>query len=144
MEHSEFGPLGVDVPLRKRSPVQRVIAWGAIVLLSFVLFLEMTSRSQYEATLNNLEAALSVRDDEGKIVGVPSAEVLKHVKGFALRSEETFEADGVAADGKFPMETKRRLVFRWMSLFKTYRLGLTLDNLEYAIFVETLNPSAGS
>ena len=94
---------------KKRSPWERAVVWGGILLMLFVVLMEWKSREGHDATVSGLEEILG----HGKTI--PLAELQNHVHGYAIRGE--------AQNGK-----ERMVTLRWPSLFKQYALYLPAEH----------------
>ena len=111
-------------PAKKRSPIERAVVWGGIVAMLVVVYMEWSSRQGFDAAMASLETAVHKTDNEGTAKGLPVAEVANHVKGYVTRGEET-------------QDKTKKITYQWPSLFKTYKLGLTVNDEGNVILVES-------
>ncbi len=105
-------------PVAKRSPVERALVWGGILLLLMVVGSELQAQRGYNSTLAGLEETF----DNGQTMA--EAELSGHVHGFALRDEEK-------------KNDVRTLTVTWPSLFRTYKLRLPIATGDVLCVVET-------
>ena len=127
MEESEPSRIDGKIPVRKRSAVERAVVWGGILALIVVVLVEWTSRKNYDATLGSIVAALRTVDVAGVSEGIPVAEAERYVKGFAFR-------------GEIKGKELRKITYRWASLFKFYKLAMTVDVADRVSLVDSVNP----
>ncbi|HEY4259204.1 MAG TPA: hypothetical protein VGM98_03545 [Schlesneria sp.] len=114
-------PTSVDPnpkPTAKRSPVERALVWGGILLLLVVVGSELLAQWGYNSTLAGLEETF----DNGQTMA--ESELSGRVHGFALRNEEKA--------GEL-----RTLTLTWPSLFRTYKLRLPIATGDVLCVVET-------
>jgi tetratricopeptide (TPR) repeat protein len=116
-------------PVRQRSAWERGLVWGGILLLLAVVLIEWTSRRNYDATLSQLEAAIVGSRTTNVSRGISLTDAERLVKGFAFR--------GVATK-----PGQRQQTYRWPSLFKVYKLGVTVDDHENVTLVEACLPES--
>lgn len=95
-------------PARKRSPIERAVVWGAILLLLGVVGVEYKTKADYSATLNKLEEDIN----SGNPVLLDNLQ--DYVKGYAVRSEEQKKDEKI-------------VTLHWPSLFKNYTLILPVE-----------------
>jgi hypothetical protein len=95
---------------KPRSPVERVIVWGGIIVLLLLVAVQAHARKGYEWTLEALQPL--VDDDFEGAVPLAIADVEQHVVGFPSQSENVVS----------PTRTER--VYRWRGLRGSY--GITL------------------
>ena len=105
-------------PKSKRSPVERVLVWGGIALLSVVVGSELIAQRGFSSTLNGLEETF----DNGTLL--TEAELPSHIHGFCFKDEE--KIDGV-----------RILSVQWPSLFRTYKIRMPVAVGNVICVVET-------
>ena len=96
---------------KPRSPVERFIVWGGIVVLLLLVAVQAHARKGYELTLQALQPL--VDDDYEGGVPLPIADIDSHVVGFPSRSENELSA------------TRTERVYRWRGLRGSY--GITLE-----------------
>ena len=92
---------------RKRSPVERVIVWGLILVLVAVVGLEARARLGYDRTLEALEAR-----NLGRLSTLEDA-----IHFAPARQPKTIRHQSV-------------LELKWFSLLHDYRIGLIIDSVE--------------
>ncbi|QDV20968.1 Tetratricopeptide repeat protein [Gimesia panareensis] len=99
---------------KKRSPVERAVVWGLIAVILLVVLNEWGSRSGYDSTLAALQKRIALSDQgDGNDFSIAEAKAL--VKGFPY-GEERLTKSG------------KELQYRWLSLFRTYAIQLSLAN----------------
>ena len=98
---------GVKVK-KPRSPVERVIVWGLILILVAVIFIEWRAKTNYDASFEAVQQEMKA-SDEGPALTLQAAENLR--EGNPSRS---------------PGEENLNLVttYRWFSFFKDYEFSL--------------------
>ena len=123
---NESGPTSNtnQTPVKIRSMRERIFVWGGILLLLLVVLAEWTSRNSYDATLNDIEQAIRASDGRG----VELATAQRQVRGVAFPGEETSHG-------------QRKVTYRWPSLFKLYKLGLSVNAADMVSLVESLTPT---
>ncbi|QDU53068.1 tetratricopeptide repeat protein [Gimesia panareensis] len=99
---------------KKRSPVERAVVWGLIAVILLVALNEWGSRSGYDSTLAALQKRIAL-SDQGDDNEFSIAEAKALVKGFPY-GEERLTKSG------------KELQYRWLSLFRTYAIQLSLAN----------------
>ena len=112
---------------KRRSPWERIVVWGVILVLLAVVSVEWTSRRNFEATLASLEGVAKAKAAEGKPPTMTSAEARSRIKGFAFHGEGT-------------KNQQRQLTFQWPSLFRLYKIGILFDASDNITFLETITP----
>jgi hypothetical protein len=105
-------------PTAKRSPLERALVWGGILLLLVVVGSELLAQRGYNSTLAGLEETF----DNGQTMA--ETELSGHVHGFAVRNEEK-------------VNELRTLTLSWPSLFRTYKLRLPIATGDVLCVVET-------
>jgi len=105
-------------PVPKRSPIERAVVWGGILLLLMVMLYEWRSQSGHNGTIEAFEGQFE------KGVTIPIADLEKHAQGYYVRSE-------------FKDGDERVVTLQWPSLFKTYKLYFPVDRLELITSFET-------
>jgi hypothetical protein len=105
-------------PTTRRSPLERALVWGGILLLLVVVGSELLAQRGYGSTLSGLEE----RFDSNATL--PEAELPGHIHGFAIRDEEK-------------KNDVRTLTLTWPSLFRTYKLRLPIATGDVLCVVET-------
>ena len=126
-------------PVKKRSPMERAVVWGGILILLAVLAFEAMSSNQYNSTLKDLEVAIHSKTGEFVHVGIPASDLAKYIKGSPIRTEESSQVL-VARDPL--LKGQKRVLLQWPSLFKLYKIAVTIDQKETAYFVEAITSSA--
>lgn len=99
-----------SVAAKKRSPVERVIVWGGIVLMLGVLLIEYRAKTGYDTTIS---ALLSLSDTNGDVT---MEEARQKMTGFTSVNGPVPNADGQDV-----------YTYRWFSILKwgTYEVSLT-------------------
>ena len=105
-------------PISKRSPVERALVWGGILVLLVVVGWELQAQRSYNSTLAGLEETF----DGGTTL--KEAELASHIRGFAVRDEEK-------------VQDVRILTVRWPRLFRTCKLRLPIAVGDVLCVVET-------
>lgn len=105
-------------PKARRSPVERALVWGGILLLLMVVGSELLAQRGFSSTLNGLEETF----DNGTLL--TEAQLPDHIHGFFFRDEE--KIDGV-----------RILSVQWPSLFRTYKIRIPVAVGDVLCVVET-------
>jgi hypothetical protein len=105
-------------PVTKRSPVERALVWGGILLLLVVVGSELQAQRGYNSTLAGLEETFD------KNATLSEAELPSHIHGFVIRDEEK-------------KNEVRTLTVSWPSLFRTYKLRLPIATGDVLCVVET-------
>ena len=126
-------------PVKKRSSMERAVVWGGILILLAVLAFEAMSSNQYNTTLKGLEVAVQSKNDDFVHVGIPASDLAKFIKGSPIRTEESSEVL-LARDPL--LKGQKRVLFQWPSLFKLYKIAVTIDQKETVYFVEAITSSA--
>ena len=126
-------------PVKKRSSMERAVVWGGILILLAVLAFEAMSSNQYNTSLKGLEAGVQLKNDEFVHVGIPASDLAKYIKGNPIRTEESSQVL-VARDPL--LKGQKRVLFQWPSLFKLYKIAVTIDQRDAAYFVEAITSSA--
>jgi len=125
MSENESGqPESALATKKKRSPIERALVWGGIIAMLVVVYVEWSSRQGFDGAMASLESAVHKTDAEGSAKGLPVADVPNHIKGYATRGEE-------ARDGT------KKVTYQWPSLFKVYKIGLTINDEGNVILVES-------
>lgn len=96
---------------KPRSPVERVIVWGGIIVLLLLVGVQAHARKGYELTLQALEPLVDDDYEGGQPLSI--ADVDSHVVGFPSQSENAVSA------------TRTERVYRWRGLRGSY--GITLE-----------------
>jgi hypothetical protein len=96
---------------KPRSPAERVLVWGGIIVLLLLVGVQAHARKGYEWTLANLEPLI----DDDKVDGQPLAlaDVDSHIVGFPSQSETSVD------------RTTTKRVYRWYGLGGSY--GITIS-----------------
>ena len=118
-----------EASVQRRSPIERMLVWGAILILLVIVLIEWTSQRNYAATLSAIEKAIQEHHPPKAPQGLKSAQIDPYVHGFAFR-------------GEVQMSKTRQLTFRWPSVFKFYKLGVSVDANDKVLIVENLGPEA--
>lgn len=105
-------------PVRRRSPIERAVVWGGILVLLLFVLMEWQSKSGFEATLSNVDTAL----ERGAF---PMEELSKHLHGFAFQSESEHDK-------------QRMLTVSWPSLAKSYQLRMPIEQDNKIVSVDTV------
>ncbi|MDB5345610.1 MAG: hypothetical protein JWP89_3987 [Schlesneria sp.] len=105
-------------PTPKRSPLERALVWGGILVLLVVVGSELLAQRGYNSTLAGLEETF----DSGQTLA--ETELPGHIRGFAIRNEEK-------------KNEVRTLTMTWPSLFRTYKLRLPIATGDILCVVET-------
>ena len=105
-------------PTTKRSPIERALVWGGILLLLIVVGSELQAQRGYNSTLAGLEETF---DNNATLT---EAELPSHIHGLANRNEEK-------------QNDVRTLTVTWPSLFRTYKLRLPVATGDVLYVVET-------
>lgn len=125
MSESESNPSdSAPTAVKKRSPVERALVWGGIVALLLIVYVEWSSRQAFDTAMASLDTAIHKSDNDGHAEGLPMAEVPNYVKGYVTRGEET-------------VGDVKKITYQWPSLFKVYKLGLTVNDKGKVILVES-------
>jgi EF hand len=95
---------------RRRSPVERVIVWGGIIVLLLLVGVQAHARFGYESSLKQLQPLVDDERQGGE--PLPLAEVDSHLVGFPTQTETKVS------------DTRTERVYRWRGLGKSY--GITL------------------
>ena len=119
---------------------ERGFVWIGIVLLLGVVYLEWSSRNQYEESYKSLEAALAARDQTGQLIGLTLGQVDRHIKGFAFRTDKVFDVTFTPLRGEPVVTKKRKLKFQWPSLFKHYEFELWFGKDDQIVQIEAVIP----
>ena len=133
-------PSGEKLP-KKRNPVERLVVWGGIVALLAMLAYEWNTQTQFTTSVKALEAAIRTKDkdDDFRTAGFPADDIPKYLKGTPKRTEAV-ATDVVVADNHGDKE-QIRVMYEWPSLFKTYKVSITVDQTGKAYFVEAITTS---
>ncbi len=96
---------------KSRSPVERIIVWGLIILLGLACLNEYLSKTGHETALKKLEGMVAAVDKDPKLPEVTEADVKDAVGGKApSRVEE-------AKEGKpLPHGARKMEVYSWFTL----------------------------
>lgn len=132
------GDQPIDRPTKKRSGGERAIVWIGIAGLACLVAFEWASRHHFDATMKRLEAAIIALEKQGERNGIPSTQLNNHISGFVFRNIVTTDVLAVGDNGVPILEPQPRLICSWPSLFRTYKLGLSLNHLKQVIYVEAL------
>ncbi|QDU38229.1 hypothetical protein Mal4_25540 [Maioricimonas rarisocia] len=101
---------------KSRSPVERVIVYGMIIVLLVLVSIQAHARFGYTMTLNNLKPLID--DDRPDGEPLPITEISDHVVGWPSRSEGEVSS------------TVKSIEYRWKGLLgKSYGLTLTYNTL---------------
>ncbi len=100
--------------VKGRSPIERAIVWGLIVILLAVVGIEYYARASYDSTLNGLEDAIEATADND--IGLPLSEARKSISGLYSESE--------MAEISY---LEREVEYKWFSLFKDYQMLLRVE-----------------
>lgn len=130
-----------SAPALARSPRERALVWSAIGLLLILVVVEGTSQYQFRSSLERLEAAILSNDNTATEGGIHSSEVDQHIRGITFRDERTFEVTNPTLGGGEMTEIQQKKEYSWPSLFKTYRLIVTVNSFERAILVQAALPT---
>jgi len=112
-----------ETPKKKRSPVERAIVWGLIAVILVVIAIEWSSRSGYTRTLEAMQNRMSeVQKENGQEDDFSLAQAREMVSGFPTHAE-------------LVLENKKKLQYRWFSLFHTYAIQLSMspDDVIYSL-----------
>ena len=126
----------------KKSKPGRIYLWLGIVILLGVVLLEGSSRGCYETSYKSLETAINAPNASGTSQGIPISEVDKHLSGYFSRSDKMIEERIVPARGEPFVTRKRRLIYKWPSIFRRYEFRLTIEKDDRVIFIESSAASA--
>ena len=128
---SDANPAPVQLPTsgKRRSPIERMFVWGSILILLVVLAIEWTSLRSFEKTFKSLEGAVRDRGPSGTVPGISLKEAFRHIRGIAFRGDEVDGSD-------------RKVTYRWPSLFKFYKLSLSIDHVDQVVLVEVMAPES--
>lgn len=102
---------------KKRSLLEKSLVWGGIVALLAVVGLEWSSKKHYEESLAALESAVQAYDSLGNRVVFLVDDAASHIHGFPSRKDE----------GEIP---RRKVIYKWPSLFKTYSVLLMVNDAQ--------------
>jgi hypothetical protein len=126
-------PASTAAPAAKksRSPVERAIVQGGIVVLLLLVAVQAHARFGYELSLNRLQSRLA-NDDDGTIEGTPLlvSDLPKLIVGFPSRSEEE-------------ERQWKAVTYTWHGLGKSYSIRMPYDNSEaqaVVLSLETADP----
>lgn len=112
----------VQAPAKTRSPLERLVVWGGIILLGVVVFVEYSGQKNYNATVSWLEEneykGKSLADVRTAAVGASESDVEITVK-------QTPKVGSGEAARDVPTEVGKS--FRWKSLFKNYEMVATFQ-----------------
>ena len=108
-QSSQPSPRSQPAPARKRSPIERAIVWGLILVLLIVGGLEARARFGYKGTLDALEG-----DD------------VKLGKLSTLRDSIKFWP----SEEKMDIHGRPVLILEWFSLLNVYRIALLVDSTQ--------------
>lgn len=113
----------VQAPAKTRSPLERLVVWGGIILLGVVVFVEYSGQKNYNAAMTWFEEneykGKSLADVRTAAVGASESDVE------LSDSKKSFSKDAGSLDADMPKEVGKS--FRWMSLFKNYELVATFQ-----------------
>lgn len=126
---------------KKRNPVERLVVWGGILALLAMLAFEWNTQSQFNTSVKALEAAIHTKDknDDTRNSGIPADDIPKYLKGTPKRTEAV-ATDVVVSDAQGD-KAQTRVMYEWPSLFKTYKVSVTVDQTGKAYFVEAITGS---
>jgi hypothetical protein len=104
-------------PAKKpRSPAERVIVWGGIILLLGLVAVQAHARFGYEMTLKNLQARVA-NDDDGSESGNPL--YVTDLPGLLVG----FPTSSVSEEGRW-----RTVTYSWQGLGKSYTIRMPYDS----------------
>jgi hypothetical protein len=115
-------PAAASAP--RRSPLERVVVWGGIILLLAVVYLEWNSKNNYRLSLGKLESAMQQSNKAEDLEGISQEDAQRSISGFAKRGEQTVQGTS-------------QITYTWPSLFKKYQVKLSLDKSGRVTLVET-------
>lgn len=99
---------------KPRSPVERIIVWGAIIVLLGVVAVEARARKGYEWTLNALQKQLA-KDEGADAEPLLVKDIDKYVVGWPRRTE--------SEEGSY-----HKITLTWGGLFRSHGIDLTYDS----------------
>ncbi|NOX56100.1 MAG: EF-hand domain-containing protein [Planctomycetes bacterium] len=113
-------------PAKKRSPVERAIVWGVIVVLAIVAVIEWRARRSFSQAVEGIRAALRASDESLDDVTLEEAEAMIH--GAKLEP----------APKQGPYDVR---LYRWKGLLRTYtlRLQVAQDEVPIVLAMDTLS-----
>lgn len=95
---------------KKRSPLECAIVWGLIFVALIVVLLEVNARYGYSNTLTEMQNRIA-QEEDGKEFLLKEAKAM--VKGFPYGDERLTQSG-------------KQLQYRWLSLFRTYAIQLSV------------------
>lgn len=128
-------------PVHKRSLFERLVVWVGILLLLGLVFFEWNSRNQFDTSLKNLEAAIGERDADGMFKGLNVNDLDKHVKGYAVHTDEMVDIKSTPVRGEPVIRKQHIISYQWPSMFKTYKIAVTVDTKDKVISAEAVMPN---
>jgi len=108
-------------PVKRRSPVERVVVWGMIAALMVVLGIEGYAKMAYGSSLSSLQKKLNESEASGDLT---IAKAHDSIRG-AYRRAESQDKRG------------KQVTYRWFSLFKHYAIKLNATKEDVVLSLET-------
>jgi hypothetical protein len=108
-------------PVKRRSPVERVVVWGVIAALIVVLGIEGYAKVAYGSSLSSLQKKLNESETGGDFT---VSQAHGYVRG-AYRRAESKDKRG------------KQVTYRWFSLFKHYAIQLNASPEDVVLSLET-------